>query len=258
MPEVHLERIDELAVITLDNPPMNVLSLEMSQKIAAVVAELEADKSVVAVILTGAGNRAFMAGADIKEFTGFIALQKAGEAATVFDDTMQRLHRLSKPTIAALNGYTLGGGCELALACDFRIAEEQVQIGFPEVKLGLFPGAGGTQRLPRLIGESRAKELILTGESISANKALEIGLVNRVVPAGQAVAAAKEFASVFRERSQVSIGLAKRAIDEGLDGTLDDGLKLEARLFGEVFSAEDVAEGVNAFLEKRAPKFRHR
>lgn len=257
MPEVQMEREDEIAILTLDNPPMNVLSLEMSQKIAARVAELEGDKSVVAVILTGAGNRAFMAGADIKEFTGFIAEQRAGEAADAFDDTMQRLHKLSKPTIAALNGFTLGGGCELALACDFRIADEQVQIGFPEVKLGLFPGAGGTQRLPRLIGESRAKELILTGEPITASKALDIGLVNRVVPTGQAVNAAKEFAAVFRERSQVSIGLAKRAIDEGLDVTLDEGLKLEAKLFGEVFAAADVREGVQAFLEKRTPKFRH-
>lgn len=258
MSEVHIERMEQLAILTLDNPPMNVLSLEMSQKIALRIAELAQDKSVVAVILTGSGTRAFMAGADIKEFTGFIADRKAGQSAQAFDDTMQQLHRLQKPTIAALNGWTLGGGCELALACDFRIAEEQIQIGFPEVKLGLFPGAGGTQRLPRLIGESRAKELILTGESISAAEALHIGLVNRVVPTGQALSAAKAFAAVFRERSQVSVGLAKRAVDEGLDLSLDDGLALEARLFGDVFEAEDVQEGVQAFIEKRTPKFKHR
>ncbi|MDQ0188224.1 enoyl-CoA hydratase [Alicyclobacillus cycloheptanicus] len=258
MGEVRIEREQEIAVLTLDNPPMNVLSLDMSRQILEAVQELEHDRSVVAVVLTGAGDRAFMAGADIKEFTGFIADKKAGSAAEAFDETMQRLHHLSKPTVAALNGWTLGGGCELALACDFRIAEEQIMLGFPEVKLGLFPGAGGTQRLPRLIGESRAKQLILTGEPIPAAEAERIGLVNRVVPKGQALAEAKQFAAIFRERSQVSIGLAKRAIDEGLDVTLDEGLKMEARLFGEVFEAEDVAEGVQAFLEKRAPKFQHR
>lgn len=256
--EVHLQREDGIAVLTLDNPPMNVLSLEMSSKIAAAVAELEGDRSVGAVILTGAGSRAFMAGADIKEFTGFIADRKAGTAAQAFDETMQRLHRLSKPTIAALGGWTLGGGCELALACDFRIAEEHVMLGFPEVKLGLFPGAGGTQRLPRLVGESRAKELILTGEPITAEEAYRIGLVNQVVETGTSMAAARKFAAVFRERSQVSVGLAKRAIDEGLDVTLDEGLALEANLFGEVFAADDVAEGVRAFIEKRQPTFRHR
>jgi enoyl-CoA hydratase len=224
---------------------------------ARAIDQVEYDNSVVAVILTGAGDKAFMAGADIKEFPRYIEENIAEEMALAFDETMTRLQRMGKPTIAALNGITLGGGCELALACDFRVAEEQIVIGLPEIKLGVFPGAGGTQRLPRLIGASRAKELILVGEPVSAMEAYRIGLVNRVVPTGQAMAAAMEFTGVFRQRSLAAIRSAKQAIDEGLELTLQDGLKLEANLFGKAFDTHDGKEGITAFIEKRVPKFTH-
>jgi enoyl-CoA hydratase len=255
---VHTENRGGIAVMTLDNPPLNVLSVEMGHKIRAAVEAVEADDAVFAVVITGKGDRAFMAGADIKEFPEYIDQGNAEEMALLFDETMTKLHRLGKPTIAALNGITLGGGCELALACDFRIAEEQVSIGLPEVKLGVFPGAGGTQRLPRLVGAARAKELILTGEPITAEEAYRIGLVNRVVPRGQALEAALAFAEVFRERSLAALRRAKQAIDQGLEGSLEAGLRLEAHLFGEVFQTEDAKEGIFAFIEKRKPQFRHR
>ena len=258
MGQVLVERRDGIAVLTLDNPPVNVLSVDMGEKVAAAIAEIENDLSVFAVVLTGKGEKAFMAGADIKEFPHYISNNTAEDMAMSFHAAMNRLRNLGKPTIAALNGITLGGGCELALACDFRFAEEQAQIGLPEVKLGLFPGAGGTQRLARLIGESKAKELIFTGEPISANEALKLGLVNRVVPKGESVNSAIAWAQVFLERSQVSIAKAKKAIQDGLDMSLDDSLKLEAKLFGEIFQAVDVKEGVSAFIEKRKPKFEHR
>ncbi|MCL6597861.1 MAG: enoyl-CoA hydratase [Alicyclobacillus macrosporangiidus] len=258
MGEVRLENRNGVAVLTLDNPPLNVLSVDMGRKIRAAVDQVGTDNQVFAVVITGQGNRAFMAGADIKEFPEYIAQGIAEEMALQFDETMTRLYELGKPTIAALNGVTLGGGLELALACDFRIAEEQIQIGFPEVKLGVFPGAGGTQRLPRLIGVSRAKELILTGEPIDAASALQIGLVNRVVPKGQALTSALAFVEVFRERSLASVRRAKLAIDQGMEGTLEAGLRLEAKLFGEVFETKDAREGISAFMEKRKPRFEHR
>lgn len=257
MGTLHMENRGGIAVLTLDNPPVNALSIEMGQHILHAVEQIEHDDSVLAVILTGAGGKAFVAGADIKEFPRYISENIAEETALQFDSTLERLHKLGKPTIAALNGLTLGGGLEVALACDFRFAEEQVMIGLPEVKLGLFPGAGGTQRLPRLIGESRAKELILTGEPISAQQALSYGLVNRVVETGKVLSSAIEFATGFTTRSLQSIRRAKQAIDEGLEHTLEEGLKIEARLFGEMFDTNDVKEGVSAFIEKRAPKFTH-
>jgi len=234
---------------------VNVLSVDMGRQIADAVQTVAADDAVVAVVITGAGTKAFMAGADIKEFPSYIERGNATEMALLFDDAMNKLERLPKPTIAALNGLTLGGGCELALACDFRIAEEQVFIGLPEIKLGVFPGAGGTQRLPRLVGASRAKELILVGEPVPAAEAYRIGLVNRVVPTGHAVAAALDFAQVFLTRSRVALRLAKQAINEGLENTLQDGIQLEARLFGEVFKTDDAREGIQAFIEKRSPHF---
>jgi len=257
MGTLHIELDQGIAVITIDNPPVNVMSIDIGRQIDEVVRRFSEDNSVLALIFTGQGEKAFMAGADIKEFPRYLKDAIAEDSATLFDATLQRLYRIGKPTIAALNGLTLGGGCELALACDFRIAEEQALIGFPEIKLGLFPGAGGTQRLPRLIGESRAKELIFTGEPISATEAYRIGLVNRVVPTGQSVEEARQFADIFRQRSLVSLRLAKESIQNGLDLTLDDGLKLEARNFGRVFETEDVREGVAAFIEKRTAKFKH-
>jgi enoyl-CoA hydratase len=258
MGNVHVQIDDGVAILTLDNPPLNVLSTEMGQKILEAVERIEQDDTVFAVIVTGAGERAFMAGADIKEFPKFIEDGNAEQMALAFDEVMNRLQRLPKPTVAALNGITLGGGCELSLACDFRIAEQQVVIGLPEIKLGVFPGAGGTQRLARLIGPSRAKELIFSGDPIPAETALQIGLVNRVVPTRCALSAAREFVEKFREKSRVAIARAKQAIDGGLDLPLEEGIRLEARLFGEAFGTEDAKEGITAFIEKRPPRFVHR
>ncbi|MCL6516568.1 MAG: enoyl-CoA hydratase/isomerase family protein [Alicyclobacillus sp.] len=242
----------------MDNPPLNVLSREMGAKLRAAVEEAAGREDVVALVVTGAGDRAFVAGANIKEFPPLLAEGGAEELALELDASLDALAACRKPTIAALNGVTLGGGLELALACDFRIAESQVQLGFPEVKLGLFPGAGGTQRLPRLVGVSRAKAMIFTGEPISAEEAHRIGLVDQLVETGQAVEAAVRFAQVFRSRSLTTLALAKEAIDRGLDMTLADGIRNEAHLFGEVFRTQDAAEGVRAFLEKRPPQFNNR
>jgi enoyl-CoA hydratase len=258
MGTVHIEKRDGVAILTLDNPPLNVMSIDMGRQISDALDVVATDDEVFAVVLTGAGDRAFMAGADIKEFPRYLEEDIAEQMALEFDNTLTKLSRLGKPTIAALNGLTLGGGCEVALACDFRIAEEQVSIGLPEVKLGVFPGAGGTQRLPRLIGAAKAKELILTGEPVSASEAYRIGLVNRVVPTGQALSASLEFAAVFKARSLQSLSRAKQAIDDGLDMSLEEGLRLEARLFGEVFRTEDAKEGIQAFIEKRPPNFTNR
>jgi enoyl-CoA hydratase len=258
MGEVHIEKRDRIAVLTLDNPPMNVLSAHMGEQIDAAIAEIASDDTVGAVILTGKGEKAFMAGADIKEFPRYMAENIAEDMMHRFDAMMSRLERLGKPTIAALNGITLGGGCELALSCDFRIAEEQIVIGLPEIKLGVFPGAGGTQRLPRLIGASRAKAMIFSGEAIDAAEALQIGLVNAVVPTGQALEAAIGFSARFVDKSLATLSRAKRAITEGLQLSLDEGVRNEAKLFAEAFATADAAEGVQAFIEKRKPVFKHR
>jgi len=201
-----------------------------------------------------------MAGADIKEFPGWVDLGKE-ELRTIArrnQEVFDLIENLPKPTIAMLNGFTLGGGCELALACDIRIAEEHAKLGLPEIKLGLFPGAGGTQRLPRLIGPAKAKELMYSGNSISADESLKIGLVNQVVPQGEGMKAAKSMAHKLAAHSLQSLSRIKKAVNEGTDQSFDSGLDLELSLFVEVFGTEDVREGVQAFIEKRPAKFTHR
>ncbi|MDI3328970.1 MAG: enoyl-CoA hydratase [Alicyclobacillaceae bacterium] len=246
------------AVITIDNPPLNVMSEAVARELGECVEEVAADGEVVAVIVTGAGTKAFMAGADIKEFPSRMKPGAAGAMSRELQKVLNRLDDLEKPTIAAILGYALGGGCELALACDIRIAGKSAQLGLPEIKLGLFPGAGGTQRLPRLVGEAKAKELMFTGDPISAEEALRIGLVNRVVPDDQVMEAAKDLAKTIASRTLVSLSRIKRLVDQGLERPLKEALEYEADLFDEVFQTEDVKEGVQAFLEKRAPKFKHR
>ena len=202
-----------------------------------------------------------MAGADIKEFPTMMKMTQ--------DELKQHLlqgsHRVfdliessPKPTIAVLNGYALGGGCELALSCDLRIAEEHAQLGLPEIKLGLFPGAGGTQRLPRLIGKSRAKELMYLGDPISAEEALRIGLVNKVVPKGEGLQAAQAMAEKIAGYSLQALSRIKKAVNEGMERSFHSAIELEADLFSEVFHTEDAKEGVQAFIEKRPAKFKHR
>lgn len=181
---IQIEKENHLAVISINNPPLNVLSKKVFQELDEAFSELEDDQEVVAILITGAGNQAFVAGADIKEFPELMGKANTIESIMEGHKVLNAIDKFPKPTIAVLNGLTFGGGCELALACDIRIAEEHIQIGLPEVKLGLFPGGGGTQRLPRLVGAAKAKELMFTGDPITADVAERIGLVNQVVPIG--------------------------------------------------------------------------
>jgi enoyl-CoA hydratase/carnithine racemase len=219
---------------------------------------LATDADVVVAIVTGQGERAFCAGFDIKEFPGLMEPGAAERLARALHASLHKLAHLGKPTIAAVNGLALGGGLELSMACDLRIVAANAQMGQPEIKLGLLPGAGGTQRLPRLVGAGMAKELMYVGDPISAEEAYRIGLVNRVVPAGEALAVARQMGQTIAGRAGVALRYIQEAVDRGLATTLDAGLQIEADLFAKVFQTEDVREGVDAFINKRKPNFRHR
>lgn len=255
---LHIE--EGIATITINNPPMNVLDADVVNGLLQVTADIRKHDEVKVVILIGQGTRTFMAGGDIKSFPDLIGKgeEVAYEGSKFLQKPLDAIMNLPQPTICVLNGLALGGGCELALSCDFRITEEHIEIGLPEVKLGLFPGAGGTQRLPRLIGVSKAKELIFTGDPVSAEEALEIGLVNEVATTGEGLQAAHVLARKISRHSAKALQYAKLAIDEGLNGSLEEGLEAEARYFGKVFQTEDVKEGVAAFMEKRRAVFRDR
>ncbi len=243
-----------IAIITMNRPKaLNALNSETLQELgAALEASLEPPETM-ALIITGAGEKAFIAGADISEFQGLETAFEGREAALAGQDVMSSIAAMPIPTIAAINGFALGGGLELALACDLRVASSNAKMGLPEVGLGLIPGYGGTQRLPRLIGEARALDLILTARHVDAQEALSLGLVNRV--ADNALLEAEKLARSIIKNAPVAIGLAKEAVRRGLTGTLNDGLELEADLFGLVSSSKDMKEGVAAFLEKRKPEF---
>jgi enoyl-CoA hydratase/carnithine racemase len=260
MAMVELRKEDQVAVLTINNPPVNALNSRVMAELLQNLEKLAGDDGVRVLIVTGAGDRAFVAGADIKEFPGLFKGQAglAGQFALAGHKMFNALDNFPRPTIAAVNGLALGGGCELALACDLRVAADTAQFGLPEIKLGLFPGGGGTQRLPRLIGEARAKEFMYLGDPISAGEALQIGLINRVVPAGQLVEETMKLAGKLATRPGVALNLIKQAVDRGVQVSLEEGLKIEADLFDRVFLTEDVKEGVNAFIEKRKAEFKHR
>ncbi|SDH89097.1 enoyl-CoA hydratase/isomerase family protein [Alteribacillus bidgolensis] len=255
---VKWKKEDGIAVVTIDNPPLNVLSKQVTSDLKEITENIREDDEVVCVILTGAGDKAFMAGADIKEFPELMGNPDMKNYVMNSHHMLQELEDLPKPTIALLNGMTFGGGCELALTCDMRIAEAHAQVGLPEVKLGLFPGGGGTQRLPRLVGTAKAKELMFSGEPINAEEAEKIGLVNKVVPTGRGMEMARQAASHMADQSLQALSRIKKAVNEGIEMNLSDGLEKEADLFVDVFQTEDVKEGVNAFIEKRKPNFKHR
>ncbi|KFN02263.1 enoyl-CoA hydratase [Bacillus clarus] len=248
-----------IAVVTIQNPPVNTLSLEVVQQLGDVLEEIENDNHIIVVIITGIGEKAFVAGGDIKEFPDWMGKgEKYAEMKSLkLQQPLNQIEHLSKPTIAAINGLALGGGCELALACDLRVIEEQAMIGLPEITLGLFPGAGGTQRLPRLIGEGKAKEMMFTGKPITAKEAKEIGLANYIVSKGKALDKAEEIAEEIGEFSLPALSYMKLAIREGAAVPLRKGLEIEAWYFGRVFQTEDVKEGVKAFIEKRVPHFKN-
>lgn len=256
---VQVKVTDGIATVTIDNPPMNVLSRQVIKELGQIFGDISENSEVVVVILTGAGNRAFMAGADINEFPQWMDLERDELITNSLESNrvLSLIANLPKPTIAYLNGYTFGGGCELALTCDIRIAEPKTQIGLPEVKLGLFPGGGGTQRLPRLVGKAKAKELMFLGDPILAEEALKIGLVNQVAPEGKGMEVAQTMAKKVEGYSLEALSRIKLSVNEGLEQTLEAGIELEANLFADIFSTKDVREGVQAFLEKRPPKFKH-
>lgn len=255
---IRLEKEGPLAIVTLTNPPLNVLHPQMLRELDACFTALATDPEVVVAILTGDGLRAFCAGFDIKEFSALMAPGGTEQLTTLLHRSLGKIDHLGKPTLAAVNGLALGGGLEVAMTCDIRIVAENAQLGQPEIKLGLFPGAGGTQRLPRLVGEGIAKELMYIGEPINATEAYRIGLANKVAPAGEALTIAQQMGHTIAQRAGVALRYIQQAVDRGLNTTLEEGLQIEADLFAKIFQTEDVREGVDAFINKRAPRFRHR
>jgi enoyl-CoA hydratase len=250
-----VERRNRVAVITINRPEKrNALNIKTRQEGAAVLEELRDDESIGVVVFTGAGDKAFIAGADIAEFADRTALTQ--REVMLARSLFTAIDGFPKPVIAMVNGYCLGGGCELALACDLRIASETASFGQPEIKLGIIPGGGGTQRLTRLVGEGKAMELILTGEIIDARTAFSIGLVNMVVPATDLEPRTMELANRIAEYSPIALRLAKDAVKVASRSNLDEGLRREVDLFALCFSSEDKDEGVRAFLEKRKPVFK--
>ncbi|HZQ79539.1 MAG TPA: enoyl-CoA hydratase-related protein [Acidimicrobiia bacterium] len=235
-------RDDGVELIRLNRPPMNALSAELLGELAGHVETLAADADLKAVVLTGS-EKVFAAGAEIS--------QLQGEAPLIenFRRAFDGLAAIPRPVIAAVSGFALGGGLEAALACDLRLASENARLGVPEIALGVFPGAGGTQRLPRLVGVARAKEMIWTGRHVRADEARAMGLVDRVVPVEGYLDAALEWAASFARGAVVAMGLSKRAVDGGLDGPLSDGLDLERTLFGQVIATEDAGTGIDSFFE---------
>jgi enoyl-CoA hydratase len=249
---------DSIATVTVSRPEkLNALNVETIREIGAAVRELIGDDSVRGIVVTGSGPRAFVAGADIPEL-GALGPAAAVELSRQGQAVFREIELSPKPFVAAVNGFALGGGCELALACHLRVAAVSATFGFPEVKLGIIPGYGGTVRLPRLVGQGRALELILTGEPVGAAEAHRIGLVNRVVPDGTAAEAARDILRPILENGPLAVARAIESITRGGDMGFDDGLLLESTLFGLLAATEDMHEGMSAFLSKRAPEFRGR
>ncbi len=246
-----LERDGPVAIVTLNRPKvLNALNSQTLSELASVMAELKADDGVRAIVLTGAGEKAFVAGADINELAALSQIEgkeHARRGQAVFDG----IENLGKPVIAAVNGFALGGGCELAMACTIRMAADTARFGQPEINLGIIPGYAGSQRLPRLVGKGIALEILLNGDMISAQRAFEIGLVNRVVPAAELMTEAKKLAHVLASKAPIAIRYIIEAVNQGLDAPFPVAEFLETALFGTVASSADMKEGTKAFLEKR-------
>ena len=246
---------DGIAFVTINRPDkLNALNDQVMAELGQAADRITAEDAIRGVILTGAGPKAFVAGADIADLAKqgpFDGKARALRGQAV----LRRLETCGKPVVAAVNGFALGGGCELALACHIRIASDNAKFGQPEVKLGIAPGYGGTQRLPRLVGKGRALQLILTGEMIDAAEAYRIGLVNKVVPAAELAVESEKLVRGILAMGPLAVRLALEAVERGLDMSLDEGLLLEANHFGLLAATADMKEGLTAFLEKRAPKF---
>jgi enoyl-CoA hydratase len=252
---VQYEKKGPIAYVTVNRPKvLNALNTPTWTDLEAAFADAKADASVDGVILTGAGDKAFIAGADISELADVDAYG-AEESSRFGQGVLDLVENLGKPVIAAINGFALGGGCETAMACTIRIAAQHAKFGQPEVKLGLLPGGGGTQRLPRLVGKGRALQLILTGETISAQEAYRIGLVNEVVPAAGLIERAETIMKQIMANAPIAVKFSLEAAHKGMDTSQAEGFALEASYFGICAATEDKKEGTSAFLEKRAPQF---
>ncbi|MGD8229312.1 MAG: enoyl-CoA hydratase-related protein [Desulfobacteraceae bacterium] len=253
--EIILEKDQAIATIVFNRPEVhNALNAAMVDGLDKALDEIEADKNIRCLILTGAGEKSFLSGSDIKELSQRTPLSGI-ETSLKRQGLLNRIQNLPIPSMAAVNGYAFGVGCEIALACTLRVASEKAKMGQLEINLGIIPGAGGTQRLPRLVGRARAAELILMGKIIDAEEAYRIGLVNRVVPAERLMDVCREWAETLCEKSPIAMKYALRAINEGLEVDLATGLKIEALCLGACFASQDSKEGLNAFLEKRKPKY---
>jgi enoyl-CoA hydratase len=252
-----VEKEENIALIKLNRPPVNSLNAKAYAEIYEAVSELEKDQSVKAIIITGTGEKAFAAGLDVKEVAGktipdYFAFQRLSRMC------LDKVASVDRPTIAAVFGFVLGGGCELALACDFRIVASGASIGCPEINLGIIPGSGGTQRLPRLVGISKAKELLFTGDAVSGDEAYRIGLVNKVVPREALLDEAKAWAKKLAAKPKVALSVLKNAIDNGINMDLQSAIAYESDCNVITYVSEDGREGFKAFIEKRKPEFKDR
>jgi len=252
------EKKGAIAYVTLNRPKaLNALNRKTWEELEEVFKDARDDATIRGVILTGAGDKAFIAGADISELAHVMG-PEAEDSSSYGQGVLDIIENLGKPVIAAVNGFALGGGCETAMACTIRVASEKAKFGQPEVKLGLIPGGGGTQRMPRLVGKGRALQLILTGESISAQEAYRIGLVNEVVPAAGLIARAEAILKEILANAPIAVKCSLQAVNDGMEESLAKGLQLEASLFGLCAETQDKKEGTAAFLEKRMPQFQGR
>ena len=248
---------DSIAFITLNRPKaLNALNTETLGELDAAVSAAGKDENVKVIVITGEG-RAFVAGADISQMRG-LTVQEGRDMTILGQEVFTRIENLDKPVIAAVNGFALGGGCELAMACDIRVTSDKAKFGQPEVNLGIIPGYGGTQRLPRLVGKGAAKYLIFTGEMISAEEAFRIGLADKVVPAEELMDSVIALAKVIMSKAPIAIKMAKHAINNGLNVDLKSGVAYEAEAYTTTFSTEDRVEGMSAFLEKRQAEFKNK
>ncbi|MEJ3749333.1 enoyl-CoA hydratase-related protein [Actinomycetes bacterium KLBMP 9797] len=250
---VRVEITDGIGTIRLDRPPMNALNTQVQEELREAAGVVTADAEVRAVVVYG-GPKVFAAGADIKEMADMSYVDMSARAADL-SSALGALARIPKPVVAAITGYALGGGCELALACDWRVVADDAKLGQPEIKLGIIPGAGGTQRLARLVGPARAKDLVMSGRMVDAEEALRIGLADRVVPVAEVYEAAVALVRPYTTGPAQALRAAKLAVDGGLDLDLSSGLAWESQLFAALFATDDKREGMAAFVEKRKPDF---